>query len=120
LVVTSQTSTSIWKKHMIEGQDYIIAPDPERKDEQDAWCVIFTGDYDKVVARYDNIQILEKGTKLSFVLHVLHQPEESGDANTIEFHDHAAEVLSEIIKSNHDQKTMIYINKETGEQVEYE
>jgi hypothetical protein len=37
----------------------------------------------------------------------------------MEFHDHAADVLVEIIKKEHEEKAMIYLNKKTGERVIY-
>ena len=118
MVVISQTSTSIWKKQMTEGKDYIIAPDPQKTGDQNAWVVIFKERFDRVVVRYNNIQILEKGTKLSFELEPIHVPKEA-EVDAEELQNHAADVLGVIIKKMHEEKTMVYVSKETGEKIVY-
>ena len=108
-----------WSKQVTENEDYIIAADPQRPDQQDAWCVIFKKKYDRVVVRYNNIQVLERGTKLSFELQPMFYPEDIGDIDEQDFQDHAADVLGVIVKDMHEKKTMVYVNKETGKQIEY-
>ena len=104
---------------MKEGVDYILTEDPESTDGS-GWAVIFeTAPYEKVVARYTDIEILEQGTKLQFKIQPLYAPEGTGDVTTMEFDDHAAEVLSEIIKKENEDKAMVYLSKETGERVIY-
>ena len=104
---------------MKEGEDYILTEDPESTDGS-GWAVVFAGDkYDKVVARYTDIEILEQGTKLQFKIQPLYAPEGAGDVTAMEFHDHAADVLAAIIKKEHEEKAMVYLNKETGERVIY-
>ena len=100
---------------MKEGEDYLIAPTPG--DEQD-WCVILRGQYDKVVGRYTDIEITEQGTKLSFVFVPLYQPD-TIELETEEFQNHTGEVLSQIIRDHHDKESMVYYSKETGERVEF-
>jgi hypothetical protein len=104
---------------MKEGEDYILTEDPESTDGT-GWAVIFErGVYEKVVARYTDIEILDQGTKLQFQIQPLFVPEGAGDVTSMEFHDHAADVLVEIIKKEHEEKAMIYLNKKTGERVIY-
>ena len=104
---------------MKEGVDYILTEDPESEDGT-GWAVIFeTAPYEKVVARYTDIEILDQGTKLQFQIQPLYVPEGSGDVTAMELHDHAADVLVEIIKKEHEEKAMVYMNKETGERVIY-
>ena len=104
---------------MIDNKDYIIAADPERPDDQDAWCVIFKSKYDRTVVRYSNIQVLEKGTKLSFELQPMFFPEDIGEIDMEEFQSYASDVLGVIVKEMHTQGAMVYVNKESGEQIEY-
>ena len=101
---------------MKEGEDYLIAPNP--KDEHD-WCVIFKGQYDRVVGSFTNIEITEQSTKLSFMFVPLHQPLDVESLDTPEFQNHTGEVLSQIIRDHHDKESMIYYSKETGERVEF-
>ena len=104
---------------MKEGEDYILTEDPEST-EGTGWAVIFeSGVYEKVVARYTDIEILDQGTKLQFQIQPLFVPEGAGDVTAMEFHDHAADVLVEIIKKEHEEKAMVYLNKKTGERVIY-
>ena len=104
---------------MKEGEDYIVTQDPESEDGT-GWAVIFeSGPYEKVVARYTDIEILEQGTKLQFQIQPLFVPEGASDVTAMEFHDHAADVLVDIIKKEHEEKAMIYLNKKTGERVIY-
>ena len=104
---------------MKEGEDYILTEDPESTDGS-GWAVVFAGDrYDKVVARYTDIEILEQGTKLQFQIQPLFVPEGSDDVTAMEFHDHAAEVLVDIMEKQHEDKSMVYLSKETGERVIY-
>ena len=70
---------------MKEGEDYLIAPTPG--DDQD-WCVILKGQYDKVVGRYTDIEITEQGTKLSFIFVPLYQPVTVETLDTPEFQSH--------------------------------
>ena len=103
---------------MKEGEDYFITEDPKSTDGAD-WAVIFKHpDYDQVVGRYSNIEILEQGTKLSFKFQPLHVPPESKDVTTMEFHDYIADVLGTIIKEHHEKRAMSYFSKETGEMLE--
>ena len=104
---------------MKEGEDYILTEDPESTDGN-GWAVVFAGDrYDKVVARYTDIEILEQGTKLQFQIQPLFVPEGAGDVTAMEFHDHAADVLVDIMKKQHEDKSMVYLSKKTGERVIY-
>ena len=104
---------------MKEGEDYLLTEDPQSGNADD-WAVILKHpDYDKVVGKYTDIQILDQGTKLSFRFHPLFVPEEAKDVTTVEFYDHVAEVLSEIIKAHHEKNAMKYYSKETGEYIEF-
>ena len=104
---------------MKEGVDYILTEDPEQTDGA-LWAVIFKSNgYDRVVARYTDIEILEMGTKLQFRIHPLYVPEGAKDVDDMEFHDYAADVLYAIIKKEHEEKSMIYLSKETGERIIY-
>jgi hypothetical protein len=98
---------------MKEGEDYILTEDPESTDGT-GWAVIFeSGVYEKVVARYTDIEILDQGTKLQFQIQPLYVPEGAGDVTAMEFHDHAADVLVDIMKKQHEDKSMVYLSKET-------
>jgi len=104
---------------MKEGEDYILTEDPESTDGT-GWAVIFeSGVYEKVVARYTDIEILDQSTKLQFRIQPLYVPEGAGDVTVMEFHDHAADVLMAIIMKEHEEKSMVYLSKETGERVIY-
>ena len=99
---------------MKENEDYIITEDPQSGNADDWAVIIKHPDYDRVVGRYTDIQILEKGTQLKFIFHHLHVPEESEDVTTKEFYDLAAEILGDIIVNHHEKNAMRYISKETG------
>jgi hypothetical protein len=98
------------------GEDYVLTVDPKASD-QDSWSVILNNDpWENVVLRYCDIQILEKGTKLSFSPELLYVPE-GVETDSQEFKDYIAAVLNEVIKDLHQVGGMQYFNKETGEPI---
>ena len=98
------------------GEDYVLAVDP-RAETQDDWSVILNNDpWENVVLRYRNVQILEKGTKLSFTPEIQFNPE-GVETESVEFEDYIASVLDSIIRDLHAVGGMQYFNKETGEQI---
>lgn len=101
---------------MIEGEDYMIANDPQSSN-QDDWVVILKGEWDRVVGRYENIEITEKGTRLNFRFEPVYVPE----GTSIEgqgFLDYISEVLGSIIRDHHEKNAMMYYSKETGDRVD--
>ena len=100
---------------MEEGKDYFITNDPQGQG-QDDWSVIYSGSWDKVVGRYKDIEL--NGDKMSFRWEPQYVPE-GIDINTSEFEVVLGTVLNEILKDHHEKGAMIYVNKETGETVDY-
>ena len=101
---------------MKEGTDYHITYDP-KADDENQWSVIMGGPWDRVVGRYRDIEITDKGTKLNFAFEPQYVPEGT-DIQCTEFDFYASEVLNDIIKNHHEKKAMVYFNKDTGEQVD--
>ena len=104
---------------MKEGKDYIITSDPYSCN-QDDWAVILKYPFDKVVGRYRNISITEKGTKVSFDFERLYCPETAEvKGNEEKFNTFLGDVLIDIVKNHHDKKANIYYSMKTGEKIEY-
>ena len=98
------------------GEEFLIANDPESSN-QDDWVVILKDPWNRVVGRYHEIEITEKGTKLSFRFEPTYVPE-GIDIEEPGFLDHISEVLGTIIKEHHEKDAMMYYSKETGERVD--
>ena len=94
----------------------MISNDPQSDNPND-WVVILNDPWDRVVGRYENIEITEKGTRLNFRFEPVHVP----DGTNIEgegFLDHISEVLASIIRDHHDRDATMYYSKETGERLD--
>ena len=102
---------------MTEGEHYHITLDP-KGEGQDAWSVILTGTWDRVVGRYRNVEITNGGTKMDFVFEPQYVPE-GVNIECTEFDFYVGEVLASIIRDQHENKSMVYYSKETGEKVDY-
>lgn len=101
-----------------EGVDYLIAPDPKNSED---WCVILKlAGLDRVVGKYNNIEITEKGSKVSFEFHPMYTPEDASDIQCEESKEYLGHVLVQIMRDHHEKQSMVYYSKETGEQVSYE
>ena len=101
---------------MTEGEDYTISNDPQSENPND-WVVILSDPWDRVVGRYENIEITEKGTRLNFRFEPVYVPEDmsiEGEG----FLDHISEVLASIIRDHHERDATMYYSKETGERVD--
>ena len=93
----------------------MIAPDP--KDNED-WCVILkNAGLDRVVGKYNNIEITQKGTKVSFEFIPIHTPEDAADIQCAEAREYLGHVLVQIMRDHQDKQSMVYYSKETGERV---
>ena len=99
------------------GEDYIIAVDPQAE-TQDDWSVILNNDpWEDIVLRFNDIRILEKGTKLQFSPEILFNPYDA-DTESVEFEDYVASVLDDIIRNMHAGGAMQYFSVETGERID--
>ena len=98
------------------GEEFLIANDPQSSN-QDDWVVILKDPWDRVVGRYKDIEITEKGTRLSFRFEPVYVPE-GVDIEGEGFLDHISEVLGTVIKEHHEKEAMVYYSKETGERVD--
>jgi len=104
---------------MKEGEDYIIASDPDSTN-QDDWVVILSHPYDRLVGRYRNVEIKDKGTNVSFDFEKVYAPETcnvKGDEK--ELHQHLTNVLVSILNDHHEKRANIYYSMETGKRIEY-
>ena len=105
-------------KDMVEGEDYLITNDPKSVDP-DAWAVILKHpDYDNVVGKFNDVAILERGTKLQFSFEPLYVPETLATPDEDALHDYLAAVLGAIIKEHHAKGAMAYYDRKTGERIE--
>ena len=103
---------------MKEGKDYHITVDPKGTG-QDNWSVIMGGPWDRVVGRYRDIEITDGGRKMDFAFEPQYVPE-GVDIQCTEFDFYASEVLNDIIGNHHAKAAMVYVNKQTGERVDYD
>lgn len=104
---------------MKEGKDYIITSDP-KSSNQDDWVVILKAPFDRLVGRYRNISITEKGTKVSFDFDHLYCPETTDvEGNEEELKSHLSDILVNILKEHHDKGANIYYSMKTGERIEF-
>ena len=98
------------------GEEFVIANDPQ-SDNQDDWVVILKDPWDRVVGRYKDVEITEKGTRLNFRFEPVHVPEDV-DIAAEGFLDHISEVLATVIKEHHEREAVLYYSKDTGERVD--
>ena len=99
------------------GEDYVLCVDP-RAETQDDWSVILNNDpWEDIVLRFNDIRILEKGTKLQFSPEILFNPYDA-DTESVEFEDYVASVLDDIIRNMHAGGAMQYFSVETGERID--
>lgn len=99
------------------GEDYVLCIDPKGSG-QDDWSVILNNDpWENVVVRYDQVEILEKGTRLSFKPVIQYCPE-GVETESKEFEDYIAAVLNDVIRDLHEQGGMQYYSKATGERID--
>ena len=104
---------------MKEGEDYIISSDPD-SNNQDDWVVILSHPYDRLVGRYRNVEIKDKGTIVSFDFEKLYAPETCNvKGNEKELHQHLTNVLVSILNDHHEKRANIYYSMETGKRIEY-
>ena len=98
------------------GEEFLIAIDPQSSN-QDDWVVILKDPWEKVVGRFKEVEITEKGTRLNFRFEPVYVPE-GVDIEAEGFLDHISEVLGTVIKEHHEMESMVYYSKETGERVD--
>ena len=99
------------------GEDYVLVVDP-RAETQDDWSVILNNaPWENVVLRFNDIRIIEKGTKLQFSPEIQFNPE-GVETESVEFEDYIASVLDNIIRDMHAGGAMQYFSVETGERID--
>tara|TARA_R110000765_G_scaffold138600_1_gene238565 strand:+ start:436 stop:768 length:333 start_codon:yes stop_codon:yes gene_type:complete len=109
---------------MLEGIDYIIAQDPESTDETQWILIINSGEYKDFIIKYLNLQIVDEGKSISYDLEVIFVPEELRETEVTEemqsaFSDHCGDLIEHIMTDFHERGVNLYIDKETGEKIEY-
>ena len=109
---------------MKEGEDYIVAQDPESTDESEWVLIINSGEYKDFIIKYLNLQIVDEGKSISYDLDVIVIPEELRDIEVTEemqsaFGDHCSNLIEHIVTDFHERGVNVYIDKVTGEKVEY-
>jgi len=109
---------------MKEGEDYIVAQDPESTDESEWVLIINSGEYKDFIIKYLNLQIFDEGKSISYDLDVIVIPEELRDIEVTEemqsaFGDHCSNLIDHIVTDFHERGVNVYIDKVTGEKVEY-
>ena len=98
------------------GEEFLIANDPQSSD-QDDWVVILKDPWDKVVGRFQDVEITENGTRLNFRFEPVYVPEDV-DIEGEGFLNHISEVLGTVIREHHEKEALVYYSKETGERVD--
>jgi len=109
---------------MLEGVDYIVAQDPDSTDDSQWLVIINSGDWENFIIKYNNIQIVDEGKSISYDLEVIFVPENLRDSEVTEemqdaFAAHCGALIDHIITNFHEQGVNLYIDKETGEKIEY-
>jgi len=109
---------------MKEGEDYIIAQDPESSDESQWILIINSGEWKDFIIKYLNLKITDEGKSISYDLEVILVPEELRDVEPTEemqnaFTEHCASLINHIMSDFHERKVSVYVDSVTGETVEY-
>jgi len=109
---------------MKEGEDYIIAQDPESTDESQWILIINSGEYKDFIIKYLNLQIVEEGKSISYDLEVILVPEKLRDIEVTEemqssFTEHCGDMISNIMSDFHERRVNVYVDAVTGEKIEY-
>ena len=109
---------------MKEGEDYVIAQDPESTDETEWVAIIKEGEFKDFIIKYLNLRINEESRSISYDLEVIFVPEEIRGVEVTEemektFTDHCAALIETIMIDFHERNVNVYVDVETGEKVEY-
>ena len=109
---------------MKEGEDYIVAQDPESTDESEWVLIINSGEYKNFIIKYTNIQIVEEGETITYDLELILVSDKFKDLDVTEemqnaFNDHCGALIDHIMTDFHERGVNLYIDKVTGEKVEY-
>jgi hypothetical protein len=87
---------------LVEGEDWLMAPDPTLPDNQEGWVIIILkGHYTNWVVRYEHIEATDDG-RLSFDYDVIHRPEvpEGFTVHELDIANFMATILTQVF-NNH-------------------
>jgi|TARA_B110000908_G_scaffold171477_1_gene234376 hypothetical protein len=87
---------------LVEGEDWIMAPDPTIPDNEEGWVIIILkGDFTNWVIRYDRFEATDDG-RLSFDYDVVHRPElpEGFTINELDIANYMATILMQVFKNH--------------------
>ena len=109
---------------MQEGVDYIVAQDPESTDDSQWLIIICSGEWKDFIIKYTNIQIVEEGETITYDLELILVSDKFKDLDVTEemqnaFSDHCGALIDHIMADFHERGVNLYIDKETGEKIEY-
>ena len=112
---------------MKEGEDYIIAQDPESSDESQWVAIILNGEFKDFIVKYLNLRIVTddeiEADDISYDLEVIFVPEEIRDTEVTEeqeksFIEYFGILIDHIVIDFHNRNINTYVDVETGEKVE--
>ena len=106
---------------MKEYEDYIITEDPVEVGETEWVVILQNGEWDKFVVKFRDIQVINEGHTIDFILDVMYIPEDAvlEEEGYTKFEKHCGLVLAQIMIDFHEQKANVYTSKESGERIEY-
>lgn len=109
---------------MVENEDYIIAQDPESTDESEWIVIINKGEWSDFIIKYHDLRIIDEGETITYDLELILVPEKLRDIEPTEeaidaFSDHCGALIDHIMDDFHERGVNLYIDKETGEKIEY-
>ena len=109
---------------MQEGVDYIVAQDPESTDDSQWLVIINSGEWKDFIIKYNNIQIVEEGARINYDLELILLSEKYKDLDATKemqdaFDEYCGALIDHIMADFHERGVNLYIDKETGDKVEY-
>ena len=109
---------------MQEGVDYIVAQDPESTDDSQWLVIINSGEWKDFIIKYNNIQIVDECETITYDLELILVSEKYKDLDVTEemqnaFDEYCGDLIDHIMNDFHERGVNLYIDKETGEKIEY-
>lgn len=102
-----------------ELDDFVVTEDPLDPNNEEAWAVLITkGEYKDWVVRFPKVELVEG--ELEFTYEVTYIPEsfDGKDLVDVELANYFSSILVQVLDSMHGSEGQIYIDKETGVQID--
>ena len=104
------------RRNIRPGISYIVTPDPTDRDNHESWHIIIEGGhFNKLVGKYNNIQILDKGKTINYTFNTKWYPDDLDMRGhwSKRFDDLVRDILIDWLKYAHKEGMMKYAPRDT-------